>query len=230
MKSEVLNSSISREKVEIYNGVRIVNSIVENNCIIGDFSRLTKSKLNGFNRIDRNTLIYFSELNQASYVGSNSVIMHADIDKFCSISWGVTIGPANHDYNKLTTHDFLYNNFYGLNPTLEPAYNRFSERTKIGNDVWIGTGVTIANGIKIGDGAVIGANTMVTKDVEPYSIIIGNPGRVLKKRFSQEQINQLLELKWWDLPFNIIKENFDLFGQEDISESILKIKEIKKGL
>lgn len=230
MKPEILNSSISSEKVEIYKEVRIVDSIVENNCIIGDFSRLIKSKLDGFNRVDRNTLVYFSELGQASYIGSNSVIMHTDIGRFCSISWGVTIGPANHDYNKLTTHDFLYNNFYGLNPTSEPIYNRFSERTRIGSDVWIGTGVTITNGIQIGDGAVIGANTIVTKDVEPYSIVIGNPGRVLKKRFSEECINQLLELKWWDLPLNVIKNNFELFGKENIKESVLKIKEIKNRL
>lgn len=230
MKPEILNSNISNEKVEIYRSVRIVESVVENNCVIGDFSRLTNSKLNGFNRVDRNSLVYFSELGEASYLGSNSVIMHTYIGKFCSLSWGITIGPANHDYNKLTTHDFLYNNFYGLNPTSEPVYNRFSKRTEIGNDVWIGTGVTIANGIKIGDGAVIGANTMVTKDVEPYSIIIGNPGRVLKKRFTEAQINELLELKWWDLPMNIIKDNFEMFGKDNIKESIIKLKEIRRVL
>jgi|SRR5690554_2375530 len=230
MKPEILNSNISNEKVNIYRSVRIVESVVENNCVIGDFSRLTNSKLNGFNRVDRNSLVYFSELGKATYLGSNSVIMHTDIGKFCSLSWGITIGPANHDYNKLTTHDFVYNNFYDLNPTSEPVYNRFSKRTVIGNDVWVGTGVTIANGIKIGDGAVIGANTIVTKDVEPYSIIIGNPGRVLKKRFTETQINELLELKWWDLPMNTIKDNFEMFGKENIKESIIKLKKIRRVL
>lgn len=230
MDLEIINSEISNENVTIYKGIRIVNSKVDKNCVIGDFSRITNSKLSGFNRIDRNSLVYFSEFGEASYLGSNSVIMHTDIGKFCSLSWGITIGPANHDYNKLTTHDFLYNNFYSLNPTSEPVYNRFSKRTEIGNDVWIGTGVTIANGIKIGDGAVIGANTMVTKDVEPYSIIIGNPGRVLKKRFTEEQINELLELKWWDLPMNIIKDNFEMFGKDNIKESLITLKEIRRVL
>lgn len=70
--------------------------------------------------------------------------------------------------------------------------------TIIGNDVWIGENVTILPGVHIGDGAIIGANSVVAKDIEPYSIAVGNPCRVVKKRFDDETIEKLLELKWWD--------------------------------
>lgn len=230
MKSYIENSKVSHNEVEIYKGTRIVNSMINENSIIGDFSRITNSKLLGYNKIDRNSLVYYSSIGLASYLGSNSILMHSEIGKFCSLSWGITIGPANHDYNKISTHDFLYNNFYEINPTDKPAYNRFSNKTKIGNDVWIGANVTVVNGVTIGDGAVVGANTIVTKDVPPYSIVVGNPGKIIKKRFDEETITKLLKLKWWDLPFTIIRENFDLFAENLTLRNIEKLIEIKSKL
>jgi len=110
----------------------------------------------------------------------------------------------------------------------------YQERTEkditIGNDVWIGTGATIINGVDIGDGAVIGANTIVTKNVPPYSIVIGNPGKVLKKRFSDDQITKLLNLKWWDLPLEIIRKNFEIFKSDNIDECIIRLEIIKKTI
>lgn len=79
--------------------------------------------------------------------------------------------------------------------------------TIIGNDVWIGHQVTIMPGVKIGDGAIIATNTTVTKDVEPYSIVGGNPAKEIKKRFSEEQIAELLAIKWWDWNIEQITEN-----------------------
>ena len=227
MDKVILNSLIDEESVELYKGVRIVGSKINRNCIVGDFSRITESILDGFNRVDRNSLIYYSTFELYSYVGMNSVIMHSDIGKFCSLSWGVTIGPGNHDYSRISSHDFLYNNFYNLNSN-EVVYNRFEQRTVIGNDVWIGTNVTVVNGVKIGHGAVIGANTIVTKDVPPYAIVVGNPGRILKYRFDEETIEELLDLKWWDLEYGILKDNFKVFKSESIQECIKSIKRIKK--
>ena len=80
----------------------------------------------------------------------------------------------------------------------------------IGNDVWIGHESTIMSGVKIGDGAVIAANSVVVKDVEPYTIVGGNPAKVIKKRFSDDIINNLLELKWWDWSNEKINENLNI--------------------
>lgn len=228
MDSVFENSKISKDNVSFYNGVRVVNSIVGANCIVGDFSRISHSKLFGYNRIDRNTLIYYSKFNLCSYIGSNSVVMHSEVEKFSSISWGVTIGPGNHDHHRITSHDFLYNEFYGIKPLEEPpAYNRFANKTFIGNDVWVGTNATILNGIKIGDGAVIGANTIVTKDVPPYAIIVGNPGKIIKYRFEDRIIEKLLDLKWWDLPMEIIAKHYKCFSDSNIENSISNLIKIK---
>lgn len=228
MKPYIENSIISDKEVSIYHGTRIVDSKVSDKCIVGDFSRLTNSVLAGYNRVDRNTLIYHSMLGTGSYVGSNSVIMHTEVGKMSSISWGVTIGPANHDYKRISSHDFLYNNFYGLKPENEPpAYNRFESKTSVGNDVWIGTGSTILNGLKIGNGAIVGANTIVTKDVPPYAIIVGNPGKIVKYRFEKKIIDRLLDLNWWDLPLKTIKENYQTFKDYDIEKSIDILSKLK---
>jgi virginiamycin A acetyltransferase len=228
MNHFIENSNISNQGVQLYRDVRILGSEIERNCVVGDFSRITNSSLKGYNRIDRNSLVYHSEIGQFSYLGSGSVVMHSKVGKFCSLSWGITIGPANHDYEYLTTHDFLYNNYYNLKPDVEPAvYNRFEKKTEIGNDVWIGTNVTVLNGVKIGDGAVIGANSIVTKDVPAYAIVIGNPGKVVRYRFDEKLIAELIQLKWWDLPEEKIRANFDLFKSKDIATIIETLKNIK---
>lgn len=213
------NSDIEKEVI-LYENSRVNNSFVGEKSIVGDFSRLTSSKLEKFNRVDRNSLIYHSEIGAFSYFGTRNVIMHSEIGKFCSVSWNVTIGPANHDYNRITSHDFLYNDYYGINEGIE-IYDRFNKKTIIGNDVWIGTNAIVLNGVRIGNGAVIGANTVVTKDVPPYAIFVGNPGKVIKFRFEKEIINQLESIKWWDWPLNKIKENFNLISRNP-TEDILK--------
>lgn len=85
----------------------------------------------------------------------------------------------------------------------------------VGNDVWIGAKSTIMSGVKIGDGAVIGAKTIVTKDVPPYSIVVGNPGKVIKYRFNEDQIKKLLKIKWWDWTEDRIKtEAMDMWSDK----------------
>lgn len=78
----------------------------------------------------------------------------------------------------------------------------------IGNDVWVGANVTILDGVTIGDGAVIGAGSVVTKDVLPYRVVGGNPAKVIKLRFTEDQINKLLKIKWWDRSENELRNIF----------------------
>ena len=88
--------------------------------------------------------------------------------------------------------------------------------TVIGNDVWIGNGATIMPGVQIGDGAIIGTNSLVTKDVHPYTIVAGNPAREIRKRFDDETIQFLLQLKWWDWDISKITEHLDLIVNNNI--------------
>lgn len=90
--------------------------------------------------------------------------------------------------------------------------------TVIGNDVWIGENVTILPGVHIGDGAIIGANSVVSKDVKPYSIVAGNPIKEIKKRFNDEQIKILENIKWWDWDIDKILNNLDVILSNDIEK------------
>ncbi len=120
------------------------------------------------------------------------------IGNFCSIGGNVNIYlGGNHRTDWITTYPFghihqnIFNNFNGVgHPSTRGDVN-------IGNDVWIASNVTIMSGVTIGDGAIIANNSHVVKDVEPYSITGGNPARLIKYRFTQAQIDKLLEIKWW---------------------------------
>lgn len=90
--------------------------------------------------------------------------------------------------------------------------------TEVGNDVWIGFNSTIMPGVKIGDGAIIGTNSVVTKNVEPYSIVGGNPAKEIKKRFSKEQIENLLQIKWWNWKIEKITENIQNLTSENYND------------
>lgn len=137
------------------------------------------------------------------------------IGKFCSIGSGATFimaGNQGHRYDWITSYPFYYTN---LNENSKDGYVRSGD-TVVGNDVWIGTEVIIMSGIKINDGAVIGTKAVVTKDVEPYTIVAGNPAKPIKKRFSQDEIQMLLEIKWWNWPIEKIKENIPILCSNNI--------------
>ena len=140
------------------------------------------------------------------------------IGKFCSISEDVKIFlNADHRIDWITTYPPYIICKDGLKIEGHPT-------TKgdviIGNDVWIGAGASILSGIKIGDGAIIGTQAVVTKDIEPYTIVAGNPARFIKKRFNEEQIKKLLKIRWWDWPMEKIKNNAKLLWSNDIEKII----------
>ena len=143
-----------------------------------------------------------------------SCIECTSIGRYCSISHGVNIGLPGHAADFLSTSTlFKYNNrseeFFlpyisKRNKTWETEMKKKNiEKWKkplpiIENDVWIGYGVTILNGVKIGNGAIIAANAVVTKDVLPYTIVAGNPARFIRTRFTQEIIEELIDMEWWE--------------------------------
>ena len=130
-----------------------------------------------------------------TYVGEfTHVGQNTTIGKFCSISNLCTIGAQKHNIAALTSFPFM-----------EVLKNMPVLNTIIGSDVWIGCNSVIMAGVTVGHGAVIGAGAVVTKDVPPYAIAVGNPARVLKYRFSQDLIGLLLETAWWDLPADTIR-------------------------
>jgi virginiamycin A acetyltransferase len=131
------------------------------------------------------------------------------IGKYCSISENCSIILADHNSSFVSTFPFLNIEQSGvISPQPFPDLHATSKGdVRIGNDVWIGRNTVILSGTSIGDGAVIGAGSVVTKDVPPYGIVVGNPARLVKYRFDQDVIHKLLQVKWWDWDPSFVFEN-----------------------
>lgn len=222
--AQVINSQI-HENANIWKNTFLKNCIIGNRVNIGDFSRIEDSLFASNVGIQRNALIYSTEIGKYSYVGKNFTAWHAKIGNFCSISWNVGIGGAEHDYSKLTTHAFLYSPYMGLMGD-EVGYDRFIEDCEIGNDVWIAANVTVCRGVHIGDGVVVGAGAVVTRDVSPYTIVAGVPAKPLRKRFDDQIIERLEKIKWWNFEDEVIRDNFELFNKNPDDDSLYKLEEL----
>jgi acetyltransferase-like isoleucine patch superfamily enzyme len=146
-----------------------------------------------------------------SYI-TGGFFYHTHIGRYSSLSNGLHIGQGNHPVDWLSTHPFQYQGlkfdvgegfadrerYYDDLVTADNSKVQKPVRTVIGNDVWIAHGVYVRNGVTIGDGAVIGSRAVVTKDVPPYAIVVGNPGRIIRLRFSDDIVERLLKVKWWN--------------------------------
>jgi acetyltransferase-like isoleucine patch superfamily enzyme len=148
--------------------------------------------------------------------------------QFCSIACGLKLYcGGNHRTDWISTYPFGH--MYGAETNISPVFGtpRTNGDICIGNDVWIGRDVTILSGIKIGDGAVIAANSHIVSDVNPYSIVGGNPAKQIKLRFSNEIVERLLFIKWWDYPIDKIERIIPFLCNQDseiVSNNLEKIE------
>lgn len=149
------------------------------------------------------------------------------IGKFCQIAAGVefVMNGANHQMNAVSTFPFYTLEGWDM-ATPRPGDMPLKGDTVIGNDVWLGQNSTILPGVHIGDGAIIGANSLVGKDVEPYTIVAGNPAAPIRKRFDDELIELLLAWKWWDLPADEIDSSIPLLTNSDLAEVKAAIRKL----
>lgn len=139
------------------------------------------------------------------------------VGAFCSLADPKIFLGGNHHMEWVSTYPF---GGRSESPFKLKYTNKDAGDVNIGNDVWMAQGVTIMSGVNIGDGAVVAANAHVVKDVEPYSIVGGNPAKLIKYRFAEEQIEKLLEIKWWDWSDERIEKNLSLLCQPDIDKFI----------
>ena len=153
------------------------------------------------------------------------------IGKFCSIACGAKFifNCANHTLKSLSTYTFpLFFEEWNLPKSeLASAWDNKGDIV-IGNDVWIGYDAVIMAGVTIGDGAIIGARAIVTKDIEPYSIVGGVPAKEIRKRFSPETIAQLQELQWWNWPVEKIQQAIPAIQSGNIEALKTFYKEYKE--
>lgn len=152
-----------------------------------------------------------------SYLGKNNSVVDTDIGDFCSIASYCAIGGEGHEVSFVSTSPVFLTGRNALKTNFASLEGQNKRgRVSIGNDVWIGEAVYIRAGVKIGTGAVIGAHSVVTKDVEPYSIVAGVPAKEIRKRFDDETIEKLLEIQWWDWPEEKLQKYGKYFNKPDV--------------
>ncbi len=175
---------------------------------VGDFT-IYNDFVNDPRDFEKNNVLYHYPINHDRLI----------IGKFCSIACGAKFifNCANHTLKSLSTYTFpLFFEEWDLPKSeVATAWDNKGDIV-IGNDVWIGYDAVIMAGVKIGDGAIIGARAVVTKDVEPYSIVGGLPAKEIRKRFSPETIDRLLKLQWWNWSIEKIKKSIDLIRSGNI--------------
>ena len=149
------------------------------------------------------------------------------IGKFCQIAAGVefVMNGANHQMNAVSTFPFYTLTGWDMKAPA-PEDMPLKGDTIIGNDVWIGQNATILPGVHIGDGAIIGASSVVGSNVEPYTIVAGNPVQFIRKRFDEELTNLMLEWRWWDKPIEEINSLIPVLTSSDLTEVKKKVKEM----
>lgn len=181
-------------------------------------------------KIYRKAKVFNSSIGRYSYLGRGSSLIYAEVGQFCSIASSTIIGLGIHTLNTLSTSPIFTEKNNGTchcwtDKTLQYPY----KKVFIGNDVWIGLRVIIMGGIRIGDGAVIAAGSIVTRDVPPYAIVGGIPAKILKYRFSQEVIDELLKIQWWHLPEDKLIDNIHYFQTDKILTDKLKELQLKSN-
>jgi virginiamycin A acetyltransferase len=190
-----------------YDRLCFLKNIVKNpNIIVGDYTYY--DDFENVENFEKNVKYHFDFVNDKLIIG-----------KFCMIASDVKfiMNGANHLTDALTTYPFaIFGN--GWEGAMEGKSYPQKGNIEIGNDVWIGYNATIMAGVKIGDGAIIATNSTVVKDVAPYSIVGGNPAQEIKKRFSTEKIEKLLELEWWNWEIEKITANVSYLTGNDLGK------------
>lgn len=179
-----------------------------------------RTRVGPWTSIARANEISDSDFLDWSYTSQHVMIFNAEIGKFCNIAASVRINPTNHPMWRATLHHFTYRakcHHMGEDDQEIFAWRK-KNRVKIGPDVWIGHGAIIMPGVNIGTGAVIGAGAVVTKDVPNYSIVVGAPARVIKRRVDEATEAALLRIKWWDWSHAQLTAALDDFRKLDAAE------------
>ena len=219
---KVIKYLLLKIKLKKIKGVKIKSTNISNDIKLEEYVQISP-KVNISSSV---------QIGKATYISPYTTIdSNVKIGRYCSIAPNVFIAPGEHYSTFITTHPILFDSVWRKKISVHEKnesvniIGRLNESTIIGNDVWIGLNAIIMRGIKIGDGAIVGAGAIVTKDVEPYSIVAGVPAKFIKYRFNKNEIEELSKLeKWWNLPMDKLEKRLkdmyninkyiDKYGQE----------------
>lgn len=226
------------EKVKLlFERKRVIKKARRSGCVINEKNIVNNSSFFGVgSRIMKNNALNSTIIGNCTTVGSYNYLSGAKIGSFCSLGSHICILDACHPIDGVfvSTSQCFYKTGFPM-PLINNQTSLFNEKKhtknghscEIGNDVWIGSNAIILGGVIIGDGAVIGAGSIVTKNVEPFTIVAGNPAKEIRKRFSESTINDLLEIKWWDWPINDINMRTHDFNNVN---SFIKKYKVEKNI
>ncbi|WP_273276720.1 CatB-related O-acetyltransferase [Maribacter polysiphoniae] len=163
-----------------------------------------------------------SNIGKYTIINRGCSLVYTTIGNFSSLAGYIQLGAGRHPLNYIGTSEIFYNKNSLNNQWVKPIDFAGNLPISIGSDVWIGSQAFVMGGVNIGHGAVVGSRSVVTKDVPPYAVVAGVPGKIIKYRFSEEIIDRLLEIKWWDFDDDEIQKNIDFFREPEIDMSILE--------
>ena len=194
--------------------MNILNKQLGKDVLIHDNVSVKNCEFGAYTEVGIFNFLENSTLGDYSYTGQFCFVQNTIIGKFSNIAAMVRIGPTDHPYDRPSLHHFTYRQkMYGFSDLDDSEFfnHRQSRVTSIGHDTWIGHGAIISPEVTVGHGAVIGAGAVVTKDVAPYAIVVGVPAKEIKRRFNDDVISALLEIKWWDWSHDKIKDRIQDF-------------------
>lgn len=198
---------LTRHPIPGWKGTAFLKAVVDHPQIeVGDFSYYDDSR--GPEHFVGRCVRYLFP-----FVGDRLII-----GKFVAIAQGTQfiMNGANHAMDGLSTYPLATFGF-GSGPSIDRQAGTHKGDTRIGNDVWIGREAVILPGVSVGDGAIVGARAVVGRDVPPYAVVVGNPGRVVKRRFDDATVERLLAIRWWDWPAETIQRHADLIRGADVA-------------
>lgn len=205
-----------RAGIKFKSAVIHAHVIVDNRSVLGDRVVLFQG-----------AKVINSSIGAFTYVQKNTGIYHASIGRYCSVSEDVMIGLATHPTHHVSTHPMFYSVDQPLPVKLEGLQIKLTEdqlysHTTVGHDVWIGARSILLGGLSIGTGAIIAAGSVVTREVEPYSIVAGVPAKKVKMRFDESTVSKLLESNWWQKSQDWIEKNADKMHEIELLENVVK--------
>lgn len=221
-----ITNSIFGSGFKCYRNAVVIDSLFGDGVTIGDDTTIARCKVGNNVALNRRSYFNDSKIGGFSYAGSNTTMNFTSIGKFCSLARNVDIGGFDHDYHKVTTMPmFRFQQLIGGdNPEVDG-----DELCRIGSDVWIAAGTQVLHKASVGDGAVIGGGAVVTKDVPPYAIVAGVPAKIIKFRFDEKVIAELMDISWWNWPEEVVLQNIKWMIQEDLnSDTLARMKEISR--
>jgi len=179
---------------------------------------LHATQLGRWTEVGERCVLNHVTLGDYSYIERDCDLMFAQVGRFTSIASSVRLNPSNHPWWRPTLHHFTYRpGKFGFTPdpqAMDPEVFAWREKARVlvGHDVWIGHGAIVLPGVRIGNGAIVGAGSVVTRDVAPYTIVVGNPARVLRPRFDSPEIAERLEaVGWWHWPHDKLQDHLTHF-------------------